>query len=147
MTIRQLGATDRDAWLSLWQKYLVFYKSELSPTTIETAWQRLLTPTEPMFALGAFSDNRLSGIVHIIYHRSTWTEGNYCYLQDLFTDEAARGQGVGTALIEAVYARAKADGASRVYWLTHETNDTARRLYEKIAVRSGFIQYRKILSL
>lgn len=147
MTIRQLGATDRDAWLSLWQKYLVFYKSELSPATIETAWQRLLTPTEPMFALGAFSDNRLSGIVHIIYHRSTWTEGNYCYLQDLFTDEAARGQGVGTALIEAVYARAKADGASRVYWLTHETNDTARRLYEKIAVRSGFIQYRKILSL
>ena len=147
MTIRQLGATDRDAWLSLWQKYLVFYKSELSPATIETAWQRLLTPTEPMFALGAFSDNRLSGIVHIIYHRSTWTEGNYCYLQDLFTDEAARGQGVGTALIEAVYARAKADGASRVYWLTHETNDTARRLYEKIAVRSGFIQYRKIFSL
>ena len=147
MTIRQLGATDKDAWLPLWQKYLAFYQTELSPTTIETAWQRLLTPTEPMFALGAFSDNRLLGIVHIIYHRSTWTEGNYCYLQDLFTDEAARGQGVGTALIEAVYARAKADGASRVYWLTHETNDTARRLYEKIAVRSGFIQYRKIFSL
>lgn len=147
MTIRQLGAADKVAWLSLWQKYLAFYNTELSPVTIDTAWQRLLNPAEPMFALGAFGDNNLLGIVHIIYHRSTWTEGNYCYLQDLFTDEAARGQGVATALIEAVYARAKADGASRVYWLTHETNETARRLYEKIGMRSGFIQYRKILSL
>ncbi len=100
-----------------------------------------------MFVLGAFLDGKLTGIAHIIYHRSCWTEGNYCYLQDLFTAAGARGQGIGTALIEAVYARAKADGASRVHWLTHETNTTAQKLYEKIAARSGFIQYRKILSL
>lgn len=145
--IRELVAADRDAWLPLWLGYLTFYKSELSEATTATTWRRLMDAAEPMYALGAFLDGKLVGITHIVYHRSTWTEGNYCYLQDLYTDASARGQGVATALIEAVYARAKSDGASRVHWLTHETNDTARRLYEKIGVRSGFIQYRKILSL
>ena len=88
---------------------------------------------------------KVVGIVHYIYHRSTWTVGNYCYLQDLFTAEEARGRGVARALIEAVYDRAKAAGASRVYWLTHETNTTAQALYDKVAARSGFIQYRQLL--
>ena len=78
-------------------------------------------------------------------HRSTWTPGDYCYLQDLFTAEEERGAGIGRALIEAVYERAAAAGASRVYWLTHETNQTARALYDKVASRSGFIQYRHLL--
>lgn len=145
--IRELGAENFDVWLPLWQGYLEFYKSSLADATTRTTWQRLTDPNEPMFALGAFTDGKLAGIAHIVYHRSCWTEGNYCYLQDLFTAAEARGQGIGSALIQAVYARARADGASRVHWLTHETNTTAQKLYEKIAARSGFIQYRKILSL
>lgn len=145
--IRELEPADYADWLPLWQGYLAFYESSLSDATTQTTWQRLVDPKEPMFALGAFNNNDLAGIAHIIYHRSCWTTGDYCYLQDLFTAEEARGQGVATALIEAVYARAKTDGASRVHWLTHETNTTARKLYEKVAVRPGFIQYRKILSL
>lgn len=145
--IRELRAENLDAWLPLWQDYLEFYKSTLPETTTLTTWHRLTDAREPMFALGAFVDKKLTGIAHIIYHRSCWTEGNYCYLQDLFTAANARGQGIGTALIEAVYARAKADGSSRVHWLTHETNTAAQKLYEKIASRSGFVQFRKVLSL
>lgn len=147
LEIRQLTAADFAGWLPLWRGYLEFYKSSLSEDTTQTTWHRLTDPKEPMFALGAFQDEKLTGITHIIYHRSYWTTGDYCYLQDLFTAENARNKGVATALIEGVYARAKADGASRVHWLTHETNTTAQKLYEKIAARSGFIQYRKILSL
>jgi GNAT superfamily N-acetyltransferase len=83
--------------------------------------------------------------VHYLFHRSTGTAGNYCYLQDLFVAEDGRNHGLGRALIEAVYEKARKAGASRVYWLTHETNETARALYDKVADRSGFIQYRKMI--
>jgi GNAT superfamily N-acetyltransferase len=147
MQIRQLQAEDLAAWLPLWQAYLRFFNTEISDETTRTTWSRLVDPKEPMFALGAFLEERLVGIAHMVYHRSCWTIGDYCYLQDLFTVPEARGQGVATALIEAVFARARADGVSRVHWLTHESNTAAQSLYDKIAVRSGFIQYRKVLSL
>jgi GNAT superfamily N-acetyltransferase len=143
--IRPLIPADRAAWEPLWQGYLAFYKASVPAEVTDLTWSRLNDPAEPMHALGAFEGERLLGIVHIVYHRSTWTAGPYCYLQDLFTAEEARGRGVGRALIEAVYARAAADGASRVHWLTHETNTDARVLYDRVADRSGFIQYRRLL--
>jgi GNAT superfamily N-acetyltransferase len=142
--IRPFEAGDRAGWEPLWQGYLTFYESSLAPEVTETTWRRLLDPTEPMHGLAAILDGEIIGIVHYLYHRSTWTIGNYCYLQDLFTSEKARNRGIGRALIEAVYERAQANGASRVYWLTHETNTSAQALYDKVAARSGFIQYRKL---
>jgi len=144
LQIRPFTPDDRQAWEPLWQGYLTFYKSSLPPEVTDATWRRLNDPAEPMHGLVAVLDGRIVGIVHYIYHRSTWTTGDYWYLQDLFTAPEARGRGVGRALIEAVYERAQAHGASRVYWLTHETNTDAQILYEKVAARSGFIQYRKL---
>jgi GNAT superfamily N-acetyltransferase len=142
--IRPFEASDRPSWEVLWQGYLTFYKASVASEVTEITWRRFLDPTEPMHGLAALLDSEIVGIVHSIYHRSTWTTGDYCYLQDLFTSEKARNRGVGRALIEAVYERAKADGASRVYWLTHESNTSAQALYDKVAARSGFIQYRQM---
>ena len=97
-----------------------------------------------MFLIGAYVDGKLTGIVHYLYHRSCWTIGNYCYLQDLFVASESRKLGLGRALIEAVYKVAKEEGASRVHWLTHATNTTARALYDTLAESAGFIQYRKL---
>ena len=144
-SIRPLRPDERSAWEPLWQGYLTFYGASVPPEATAATWSRFHDPAEPMHVLGAFAGSDLAGIVHYIFHRSTWTTGDYCYLQDLFTAEPARGKGVGRALIEAVYDRAREAGASRVYWLTHETNETARALYDKVADRSGFIQYRKML--
>lgn len=143
--IRPLRPDERAAWEPLWQGYLTFYKTSVKPEVTETTWARLHDANEPMHVLGAFLEGKLVGIVHYIFHRSTWTIGSYCYLQDLFTAEEARGHGAGRALIEAVYERARGGGASRVYWLTHETNDAARALYDKLADYPGFVQYRKLL--
>jgi GNAT superfamily N-acetyltransferase len=96
-----------------------------------------------MYALVAELDGKLVGFTHYLFHRSTSLLNNTCYLQDLFTTEASRRTGVGEALIKAVYAEAKSAGSARVYWQTHETNETAMHLYNKVAERSGFLVYRK----
>jgi GNAT superfamily N-acetyltransferase len=144
IAIRPLARADRAQWQPLWQGYLAFYKTSVPDEVTETTFARFFNEAEPMHALVAERDGEIVGIVHYIFHRSTWTEGPYCYLQDLFTAEQARGGGVGRKLIEAVYSRAREQGASRVYWLTQEGNATARALYDKLAERSGFIQYRKL---
>ncbi|HYY37936.1 MAG TPA: GNAT family N-acetyltransferase [Xanthobacteraceae bacterium] len=142
--IRPLRSDERAAWEPLWKGYQAFYKVVIPAQTTDVTWARLYDPAEPMHALGAYVDGRLCGIAHYLFHRSCWTVGNYCYLQDLFVAEATRNLGLGRALIAAVEEHARRAGASRVYWLTHETNASARALYDKLAERSGFIQYRKL---
>jgi len=142
--VRALRPDERGAWEPFWQAYLTFYESSVSPETTDALWNRLHDDSEAMFVLGAFCDGELIGIVHYLFHRSSWTIADYCYLQDLYVSEEARGLGAGRALIEAVELAAREKGASRVYWLTKEDNHTARALYDKLADRSGFIQYRKL---
>ena len=149
-TVRFVARADFAQWLPLWDGYNKFYGRSgptLLPTEItETTWARFFDAYEPMRAMVAESEGRLIGLVHYLYHRSTIMLGPTCYLQDLFTDEAARGKGVGKALINAVYEQAALAGAGRVYWQTHETNLTAMRLYDQVAERSGFVVYRKTIT-
>jgi GNAT superfamily N-acetyltransferase len=143
---RPLASDDYDGWLPLWQGYLTFYKASISDNVTRNTWARLLDADEPMHGLLAINEaDEAVGLVHYLTHRSTWTKGDYCYLQDLFVSEHGRGRGTGRRLIEKVYQEAEALRCSRVYWLTHETNQNAILLYDKVADRSGFIQYRKLL--
>ncbi|QHI97076.1 GNAT family N-acetyltransferase [Xylophilus rhododendri] len=145
LVLRPAQQSDFPAWLTLWLGYQAFYKVEIAPAVTERTWARLLDPAEPMHCTLAESAGRPIGLVHHIFHRSTWTDGPYCYLQDLFVAPELRGQGTGRQLIEHVYEQARMAGASRVYWLTHETNQDAMKLYDRVADRSGFLQYRHLL--
>ena len=144
IVIRPLARDERAAWEPLWQGYQTFYEVALTDETSDVAWARLHDPAEPMHILGAYVDGKLVGIAHYLFHRSFWSIGDYCYLQDLFVAKEARNLGAGRALIATVEREARAAGASRIYWLTQETNTSARALYDQVADRSGFIQYRKI---
>ena len=146
MKIRMAHEDDFAQWVTLWNGYQVFYKTNIAEATTDTTWSRFLDPAEPMYCAVAEVDGELIGMVHYIFHRSCWTAGDYVYLQDLFAAPELRGKGVGRALIDHVYAVAKAQGGSRVWWLTHETNSDAMHLYDKIADKSGFIQYRKLMT-
>jgi GNAT superfamily N-acetyltransferase len=145
ITLRGLEAADRPQWDGLWAQYQAFYKASIAAETSDVTFARLLDASVPMHGLIAQIDSEVVGMVHYIYHYSAWTIGPYCYLQDLITRAEFRGKGVATALIKAVYEKAAAHGASRVYWLTQETNETAIRLYESLADRPGFIQFRKLM--
>lgn len=151
MNVRPIAREDYEQWLPLWEGYNAFYgrsgPTALAPEITAMTWSRFFDAYEPVFALVADVDGRLAGIAHYLFHRSTTAIAPSCYLQDLFTAEAARGQGIGTALIRGVCDSAKTAGCGRVYWQTHETNITAQRLYDQVAQRSGFIVYRKLLNL
>ncbi|WP_150118844.1 GNAT family N-acetyltransferase [Collimonas fungivorans] len=141
--IKPLSEQDFPAWQLQWQGYQDFYEVDIPQATRLVTWQRLLDPKEPAFGALAMADGKAVGLVHWIFHRSCWTVEDSCYLQDLYVAPQQRGAGVGRLLIEHVYAQAKAAGGTRVHWLTHETNSTAMQLYDRIAQRSGFVQYRK----
>ena len=146
MNIRLAQAQDYAQWLPLWQAYQVFYKTSIAELVTHTTWQRFMTPSEPMYCAVAEHDGALVGIVHYIVHRSCWTQSNSIYLQDLFAAPELRNQGIGRALIEHVYAAAKELGCSDVHWLTHETNATAMKLYDRIAEKSSFVQYKQLIT-
>ncbi len=144
MLIRDILPQDRPQWAVLWQGYLAFYKvPDLAPEITASTWARFFNQAEPVHALVAEENGTLLGFVHYIFHRNTWCLDDVCYLEDLFTAPAARCKGVARALIGAVYEKAQAKRATRVYWLTEHNNHTAQALYDKVAAKSGFIQYRK----
>ncbi len=149
IVVRDVQRRDFDEWKPLWDGYNAFYGREgitaLPEEITNLTWSRFFDGYEPIRAMVAERANKLVGLVHYLFHRSSTGLRSNCYLQDLFTVESARGQGVGRALIEEVYRRAAQAGSGRVYWQTHETNATAMKLYDKVAEKSGFIIYRKDL--
>ena len=149
VTIRTVTRQDYAQWLPLWDGYNAFYgrsgPTALKPEITAMTWARFFDGYEPVHALVADRGGELLGLTHYLFHRSTTAIEPTCYLQDLFTNAAARGKGIGRALIKSVYAQAQLAGSARVYWQTHETNHTAMQLYDKVAERPGFVIYRKLL--
>ncbi|NVP53867.1 GNAT family N-acetyltransferase [Mycoplana rhizolycopersici] len=146
LEVRPLKLSDEAEWRRLWTAYLAFYETSLPEEVFRKTFARLTGDDgASMAGLLAVSDGRAVGLAHFLFHRSTWSTGDVCYLQDLYADPEVRGTGIGRALTEAVYERAAAAGAPEVYWLTQEFNATARRLYDRIADKTPFIVYQKTL--
>lgn len=142
LSLRPISLTDQSVWRELWTGYLAFYETSVEPEVYASSFNRLTDPDVTDYnGFIAWSGDEPLGLVHFIYHRHGWHIDPVCYLQDLYTAPAARGRGVGRALIEAVYAQADKDGAASVYWLTQEFNKGARRLYDQVAEVTPFIKY------
>lgn len=147
MIIRFATKADYDQWRPLWDGYNAFYgrsgATALPDEITQTTWARFFDPAEPLHCFVAEQDGKLVGLAHYMFHRSMIAIEPICYLQDLFTMPATRGQGVGRALLDAVAEEAKAAKSSRLYWHTHQTNTTAQALYDKLAEKTGFIVYKQ----
>jgi GNAT superfamily N-acetyltransferase len=143
--IRPIQAIDAAAWERLFRAYIAFYQASVDDDIIALTWGRALEDMDGLRGLIAIDEQsgEALGIATMVFHRSTWSPTWYCYLEDLYVDEAARGRGVGKALIDAVYAEADRRGATRTYWATQEKNATARRLYDDVGELTEFVQYRR----
>jgi GNAT superfamily N-acetyltransferase len=133
---------DFERWLPLWRAYQDFYRIELADPTTRTTWARLLDPSEPVFGAIAWRDGQAVGLAHWLLHRSTWSIQDDCYLNDLYVAPAHRCTGIARRLIEFAAQSARIAGCGQIYWLTHETNESAIRLYRRVAERTGFLDFR-----
>ncbi|MGN6484811.1 MAG: GNAT family N-acetyltransferase [Thermomicrobiales bacterium] len=144
VTIRDLGREDETAWRDLWAGYLRFYEASLPQETTDLTWERVVGD-DPAFgglvAVDGNADGAILGIANYILHPSTWGTTPFCLLNDLYVSPAARGKGAGRALIDALIARGREQGWARVYWVTKESNATARVLYDSYGPADGFIRY------
>ncbi|GAA3627428.1 GNAT family N-acetyltransferase [Microbacterium awajiense] len=140
-TISPVTADDREEWMPLWRGYLEFYETVIPDAVTDRTFARIVADDSIHGALARDADGRAIGLVHWLFHPATWSIGPYCYLEDLFVAPRARRSGVGEALIAHVRARAVVRGASKVYWLTHHDNATARALYDRVATNSGSRHY------
>lgn len=144
LSIRPLTQADEAEWRRLWTAYLEFYESSVAEEVYATTFDHLLDPGRPQQnGLIALQDGRAVGLVHYIFHPHNWRIEDVCYLQDLYADPEVRGTGIGRALIEAVYDAADENGTPAVYWMTQDFNETARRLYDRIAQVTPFIKYQR----
>ena len=144
--IREFQPEDEQVWRELWAGYLDYYRMDLPDEITTQTWQRLLRGDSGIYGLAAVNaQGDMLGIVHYLFHPVTWADGPRCYLEDLYTSETARNRGVGRALIEAVYDKAREKDADQVYWLTENFNERAHYLYDKVAIKTPFIKYQKTL--
>lgn len=145
LQIAALAEDNYDDWLALWQDYLAFYETTLPIEVTAITWQNFHNQEVAIYGFGAWIDDQLVGITHVVLHPNTWSTTDCCYLEDLYVSAEVRGKGVGGALIEKVYDFANDKNCNRVYWVTQEDNSAARSLYDKLATKTDMVQYRKNL--
>ena len=136
-----MTAGDYPQWRALFDGYLAFYEATLREVSIALVWERLLAEPSGIEGLVAVEGEQLFGFVHFHYQTSTWHDGGICYLEDLYVAPEARRRGVGELLIEGVRSRAAAHGCGELQWITRDSNLTAQRLYDRVAVKTNFLRY------
>ena len=140
-TIRAALPSDEAAWRQLWSGYLDFYQVALAEETTQRTWRRILDPESAVLCLVAEVDGQVRGFANCVVHENTWETQAVCYLEDLFVTPAARGRGIGKALLEWLRNAMKPEGWARLYWMTRADNAQARRLYDRYAQADDFVRY------
>ncbi len=139
--IRPALPSDEAAWRKLWQGYCDFYGANVPDAVTSRTWGRILDPDSGVLCIVAEVDGQVYGFANCVIHENTWELQPICYLEDLFVLPSARGRGIGKALMEWLRNAMRAEGWSRLYWVTGQDNQAARALYDRFTQADGFVRY------
>lgn len=141
VVVRPVAEGDREAWAVLFRGYRDFYEKDHDPAVIDTVWGWLMDPAHGTRGLVAEVHGRVVGIGHFRSFARPVIGEQGIYLDDLFTAPEARGTGAGSAILHRLAEIARDEGVSVVRWITHESNTTARSLYDRLAQQTPWITY------
>nr|WP_233613900.1 GNAT family N-acetyltransferase [Leucobacter edaphi] len=139
--VRAIAPGDREAWQTLYRGYRDFYNKPHDPAVFETVWGWLQDDAHETRGLIAELDGVPVGIGHYRRFARPIDGGSGLYLDDLFTSEASRGSGAGSAILARLAEIARDEGATLVRWITADSNATARSLYDRVAKQTPWVTY------
>ena len=140
-TVRSALPSDEAAWRRLWRGYCEFYEASVPDAVTDRTWKRILDPDSAVMCMVAEVDGQVYGFANCVVHENTWETLPVCYLEDLFVQPSARGHGMGRALIEWLRNAMRAEGWSRLYWMTKQDNASARALYDRFTKADDYVRY------
>jgi GNAT superfamily N-acetyltransferase len=141
IAVRLAADADREPWGELFRGYRDFYGKAHDPAVIDTVWGWITDPAHSTRCLIAETDGRAIGFGHFRAFGRPIDGGHGLYLDDLFTAPGERGTGAASAILQFLAQVAHREGASVVRWITAEGNETARRLYERLATQTPWVTY------
>jgi GNAT superfamily N-acetyltransferase len=130
--------------LPLMRAYAEFYEVVPDDTRLEGIARMLIAePHEGVQFIARGDDGEALGFATVYLTWETLDAGRLAVMNDLFVAPAARGGGIGAALIEECRRFAHERGAGKLAWQTAPDNLTARRLYERVgAEREEWVDYK-----
>jgi ribosomal protein S18 acetylase RimI-like enzyme len=108
-------------------------RGEPSDEHFEAGVRRLLADPQSEFLLAG---EPAVGVCQLRYRYGLWHDSEDCCLEDLFVEGEARGSGLGRALVEAAFERARERGCARIELDVNEANPAALALYESLGFTS-----------
>jgi len=134
--IREIQLKDKESWKKLYRGYANFYKVEMNDQILQTVWNWLNDKNHELKGIGYEIDGKIVGIAHYRKLLSP-LKGKYIgYLDDIFVNPKYRGKKIGNKLLNKIKEISKANGWNLVRWQTDEDNFIAKKLYDKVAIKT-----------
>jgi ribosomal protein S18 acetylase RimI-like enzyme len=139
--IRKLEKKDKENWAKLYNDYANFYKVLMSKRILDILWGWIQDESHDVNGLCYDFEGKIIAIAH--YRTMPRPiKGQYIgFLDDLFVDPDFRGQKIAQKLISHLKSLCTDNNWQGIRWITHSSNEHAKKLYDKIANNTGFELY------
>lgn len=137
LQIRFAGKSDLNQLVDLCEAHAAYEKAVYDSSGKAIQLEKDLFAVPPkLYCLVAASDDQLLGFATYMKQYATWDACEYIYMDCLFLKADARGQNIGTLLIDRIKQEAQNLECNLIQWQTPAFNAGAIRFYKRIGATS-----------